>query len=430
MKVLLIATNRAERYMARMAVRPLPIGLAYIAAHVDEERHELRVLDLMFTSDPIGDVAEAVTEFGPDVVGLSIRNLDNQSYLDPVWHLPAIKEIIDQVREKAEATIVCGGPGFSILPAECLEYLGGDIGIAGDAARSISQLFERLESGQDYTGIPGVVYRDGDRIISNEAEFPDSFQVAPRLDLLDIERYDRAGFGIGVVTKLAQFYYQTDDRRDLAEGEGWRIRPIDAVLDEIESLNRRFGVNKIFFIDSGFNVPIEPAKALCEALASFDTKIRWNSYLRPGECDGELVSQMKRSGCSLALMAGGIDCGSDERADITDELAEIGVIAELCREAALPISLALSFGGPGETNASIERKLGFLAQIEPAFASLRVGVRIIPNTSIASLALEQGLIASHADLIKPVFYIDPGVKDGLADRLRTEAEAHPRWNLS
>ena len=92
MKILLIATNQADRYMDRMVVRPLPIGLAYLAAHVDETRHDLEVLDLMFSSDAVSDVGEAVERFDPDVVGLSIRNLDNQSYLNPVAHLPGVNE--------------------------------------------------------------------------------------------------------------------------------------------------------------------------------------------------------------------------------------------------------------------------------------------------------------------------------------------------
>lgn len=430
MKILLIATNRAERYMDRMSVRPLPIGLAYIAAHIDESRHALKVLDLMFSEDAVRDVTAAVTSFQPDVVGLSIRNLDNQSYLNPVWNLPGVKEVVDQIRSGSEAKIVCGGPAFSILPAECLEYLGADIGIAGDAAQSISQLFDSLESGNGYTGIPGVVYRDGDRIVANDAEFPDSFEIAPRLDLLEISKYDKAGFGIGVVTKLADYYYQTNDRKEWADGNGWRIRPVDAVLEEIKSLNVRFGINKVFFIDSGFNVPIGPAKALCEALENFDTKIRWNSYLRPGECDGELISLMKRSGCSLALMAGGFVSSPEEQSGVEDELDNIEVIAGLCRNEALPFSLALSFGAPGETKASVDRKLQFLKDVEPAFASLRIGVRIIPNTTIAGIALNEGLIQSDSDLIRPVFYVDHDVKDWISDRLRDETEAHPRWNLS
>ena len=78
MKILLVATNQTDRFMDRMVVRPVPIGLAYLAAAVDEGRHELRVLDLMFSEDGPGDVEDAVREFGPELVGLSIRNLDNQ----------------------------------------------------------------------------------------------------------------------------------------------------------------------------------------------------------------------------------------------------------------------------------------------------------------------------------------------------------------
>ena len=161
MKILLVATNQTDRFMDRMVVRPVPIGLAYIAAAVDEDRHQMRVLDLMFSDDGPGDVEEAVREFQPELIGLSIRNLDNQSYFNPVWNLPGVRDIVERIRACSDATVLCGGPAFSILPAECLEYVGADVGIAGDAAEAFSTLVDRLESGDDYTDIPGVVYRQG-----------------------------------------------------------------------------------------------------------------------------------------------------------------------------------------------------------------------------------------------------------------------------
>ncbi len=108
-RTLLIATTRAERYMDRMVVRPLPIGLAYVAAHIDERRHPLEVLDLMFSRNALADVEAAVRQFQPEVVGLSIRNLDNQSALNPQWHLPAVREIVQRLRSVSSARIVCGG---------------------------------------------------------------------------------------------------------------------------------------------------------------------------------------------------------------------------------------------------------------------------------------------------------------------------------
>ena len=425
MKILLVATNQADRFMDRMVVRPVPIGLAYLAASVDESRHEMRVLDLMFSEDGPGDVEGAMREFVPDLVGLSIRNLDNQSAINSVWNLPAVREIVERIRGVSEATILCGGPAFSILPAECLKYVGADLGIAGDAAEAFATLVDRLESGADYEDIPGIVYRrdDGDVVVS-EGRFVSDFHNSPRLDLLDMRKYNGSGFGIGVVTKLAQAYYPTLDSS--FDGDDWRARPPEEVVEEVAALNRDFGVNKIFFIDSGFNIPAEAAKSLCIAILESGLKIRWNSYIRPGSGDEELFQLMKRSGCSLALMS---ESGR-ARGEISDRLNALEETAGMCEKAGLPFTMNVSFGEPGETCESVERKIEFLESVKPAFAALRLGTRILPNTGMARTALAEGLVESESDLLRPLFYIEREVREWLEDRLREEAETHPRWNLS
>ena len=94
MKILLIATNRHGRLMSRMDAHPLPIGLAYVAGHLDPERHTVKVMDLMFADDYLAEVAATVNQFQPDLVGVSLRNLDNNSYIDNQWALPTTKEVI------------------------------------------------------------------------------------------------------------------------------------------------------------------------------------------------------------------------------------------------------------------------------------------------------------------------------------------------
>ena len=424
MRILLVATNQTDRFMDRMVVRPVPIGLAYIAAAVDEDRHEMRVLDLMFSDDGPADVEEAVRDFQPDLVGLSIRNLDNQSYFNPVWNLPSVKDIVDRVRRSSSATILCGGPAFSILPAECLEYVGADVGIAGDAAEAFSTLVDRLESGDDYSDIPGVVYRKDGQIVVSKGRFTSDFHRAPRLDLLDMRKYNGSGFGVGVVTKLAQAYYPTSDGG--FDGTDWRIRDPGEVVDEIRSLNTEYGINKIFFIDSGFNIPVDHAKALCRAVIDSGIKIRWNSYVRPGHGDDELVHLMKKSGCSLALLAESGRGGGG----LADRLDGLGVMGHLFQEAGLPFSLNISFGEPGESQETVDQKLSLLKQVEPSFAVLRLGSRVLPNTPAAKQAVEEGMVESESDLIEPVFYISEEVRDWLPDRLKEEAASRPRWNLT
>ena len=427
MKVLLVATNQADRFMDRMVVRPVPIGLAYLAASVDEERHTLKVLDLMFADDAVSEVADAVSEFQPDLIGLSIRNLDNQSSLNPVWNLPAVRDIIKRIQQLSRAKTLVGGPAFSILPAECLEYVDADLGIAGDAAEAFAMLVECLDTGGDYRKIPGIVYRDGVNggdVVVSEGRFTSDFHRAPRLDLLDMRAYNGSGFGVGVVTKLAQTYYPTPGA-DYSGGD-WRIREPQEVVDEIRALDDDFGINKVFFIDSGFNIPAEHAKATCQAIIDAGLRVRWNSYIRPSEdADAELMGLMKKSGCSLALMAEGGRGGDG----LGDRLAGLERMAELSRDAGLPFTMNITFGEPGETKAAVERKLEFLKRVEAAFAVLRVGTRVLPNTAVAQTALREGLIESESELMRPTFYIDAGVRGWLADRLREEAAEYPRWNL-
>ena len=432
MKVLLIATNQADRFMDRMVVRPVPIGLAYLAASVDEERHTLKVLDLMFADDAVSEVAAAVSEFNPDLIGLSIRNLDNQSSLNPVWNLPAVRDIIKRIKQISGAKTLVGGPAFSILPSECFDYVDADLGIAGDAAEAFATLIERLDAGADYRDIPGIVYRDDDNggaIVVSEGRFTSNFHKAPRLDLLDMRAYNGSGFGVGVVTKLAQAYYPTQSAN--YGGDDWRIRPPQEVVDEIRALDADYGINKVFFIDSGFNIPAKHAKATCRAIIDAGLRVRWNSYVRPAEdADAELMRLMRASGCSLALMAEG-GRGGESHGDtgLDDRLAALRRMADLCKDAGLPFTMNVTFGEPDETDYSVHRKLAFLKSVDASFVVLRVGTRVLPNTAAAQTALAEGLIQSESDLMQPTFYIAPEVRSWLADTLRAEAAPYPRWNL-
>ena len=146
MRIMLIATNRHNRWMTRQEVRPLPIGLAYVAAYIDHAKHDLKVLDLMFSEDYLQQTEDIVNQFKPELIGISIRNLDNGSYISPQSVLPVTRDVINKIRSCTDAIITCGGPAFSILPEECFQYLNPDIGLAGDAADTFALLADLLDA--------------------------------------------------------------------------------------------------------------------------------------------------------------------------------------------------------------------------------------------------------------------------------------------
>ena len=431
MRVLLIATNRHSRLQNRLNAQPMPIGLAYIAGHLDHDRHEVKVLDLMFSDDHLADVEAAVKEFQPQMVGMSVRNLSNHSYMNTVWALPISKEVIDRIRSLSNAVIVCGGPAFSIMPKECFEYLGCDIGLAGDAGETFASLAESLEIGEpSYFDLPGLVYRKDGQTHSNEGYCTSEFAKPPRLEDLDMDRYNKAGFGIGILTKLGGFYYPTNASEAQINESGWRvIRPIDEVVAEVTSMKQRFNMKKVFFVDNGFNLPLDHAKSLCSAIIESDVNIRWNTCLAPFDCDIELISLMKDAGCGLVMMVNRSGNPGD-MGSMVEENEALAQVCRMCDDGGLHYNLGKQFGEPGETRESVENKLNFLRSVNPALASLRVGVSVMPGTEVAIMAQKEGLIKDESELVKPTFYIADEVKDWIVDYLKEQTDKEPRWNLS
>jgi B12 binding domain len=431
MRILLIATNRHHRLMSRMDARPLPIGLAYVAGYLDSTRHTVRILDLMFAEeDYLAEVEDAACEFRPELIGISIRNLSNHSYLDPQWQLPITKSVIQRLRMVSKAPIVCGGPAFSILPRECFAYVEPDLGIAGDAGESFAELASRLEIGEpSYYDLPGLVYRNGDQITYNGMRCASEFARPPRLEDLDMVRYRQAGFGIGVLTKLGGFYYPNSAASVPVEEGAWRvIRPIDEVVAEVKDLEQRFDLRKVFFIDNCFNIPAAHSKALCNALMDADLKLHWNTCLAPYGCDAELVGLMKQAGCALVLM-NSVSGDSHEGVSIDENLEPLREACRICEEEGLHYTISQRFGEPGETRETVERKLEFFRGLRPAMANLRVGVSVLPGTKESARAIAEGLIADESELIRPTFYIAGEVRDWIVDYLKAEAAKNPRWNL-
>ncbi len=438
MRIMLVATNRHNRWMSKAEVRPLPIGLAYVAAYIDPDRHSLRVLDLMFSSDYLDETERVVREFQPDLVGISIRNLDNGSYVNPQSALPITRDVIQRIRSCSDAVVACGGPAFSTLPQECFRFLEPDVGLAGDAAETFADLAELLEESRDYQHLSGVIFRRDSEIVSAPQRASSGLTRPPRLDDLDLEQYRQAGFGVGVITKLG--WYSSTVPSPNPEEE-WRIvRPVREVVDEVKRLQQSYNLNEFFFIDQQFNRPVEYAKELCQTLIDERVSVRWNTNIRPEGMDREQLSLMVKAGCQMVLLGGaavpehsGLADGNEERVQLATELSELQRLSDLCHEEGLAYAITQGFGEPGETSDTVRTKLAFLStSVGPdrqAMATLRIGNRLLPGSSLTRRAVDEGVIADDDNLLMPVFYVAPRVRAELQETLESAVKEQPSWTI-
>ena len=153
MKVLLVATNTL------MEPYPVyPLGLDYVAAAIAKQ-HQVHITDLN-GADGYEGLKIAIREFTPDIIGLSLRNIDNTDTTDPRGFVGQYRDIVDAIRSQSDARLILRGSGFTRFPAETLQALGADFGIVGEGER-LAPLLSTIENNQDVDNLPDVIVFGG-----------------------------------------------------------------------------------------------------------------------------------------------------------------------------------------------------------------------------------------------------------------------------
>ena len=104
MRVLLVSANR-EQFPEPV----FPLGAAYVASALLREGSQVRVFDAGVTPFPLRSLRRALERFSPDLVGLSLRNVDNAAYPRSRCYLPGYVQIACEVRASSRASLVLGG---------------------------------------------------------------------------------------------------------------------------------------------------------------------------------------------------------------------------------------------------------------------------------------------------------------------------------
>lgn len=152
MKILLISANTV-----RVPYYIYPLGLDYVAGAIPD-RHTVRIADINIVNN-VNCLIDIIDGFNPQVIGISLRNIDNVEINDTRGFLKEYRDLIDTIRKHSRATIVLGGSGFTIFPRRIMDLLKADYGIIGEGER-LSILLDALESGEDIPAIPGVITAD------------------------------------------------------------------------------------------------------------------------------------------------------------------------------------------------------------------------------------------------------------------------------
>lgn len=422
MRVLLISANTE-----RVNILPLPLGLNCVAAAVRHAGHTVKLVDLMTEKDDQSLLRNAVAEFNPEIIGLSVRNIDDQNMENPSFFLEQVKKVVAECRNLSGARIILGGAGYSIFPESALRYLEADIGIQGEGENAFALLLDRIERGEGIAGSPGVFLPDsglqGKRIFEKNLDrFPHS---DPRV--LSLSAPDKQEYWMPLQTRrgcpMGCSYCSTAT----IEGRTIRKRSTEYLIKEISG-HVGVGFQRFYFVDNTFNIPETYAKEICRAIIKSGLALSWRCILHPWRLDEELICLMAEAGCREVSL--GFESGCNQMLQSMNKkfsCADIRQTSDMLRNAGIRRMGFLLLGGPGETRSTVQESLTFADSLNLDALKITIGIRIYPYTALAKIAVKEGLILPEDDLLFPTFYCVPNLKNWLRETVLLRMADRPHW---
>lgn len=154
--------------------------------------------------------------------------------------------------------------------------------------------------------------------------------------------------------------------------DGWvRLRSAQRIVEEIEGLQRAYGIREVLFYDDNFTLRRERVLALCELLERRKLELSWAANARVDRVDPEMLAAMKRAGCWRLLL--GIESGSQRILDrvqkgITKE--QVSDAVAMIRAAGIQTYGMFILGFPSETYAEALETIAFMKSLDLDFMNV------------------------------------------------------------
>jgi radical SAM superfamily enzyme YgiQ (UPF0313 family) len=350
---------RAERYGGSLGIfggKQIPLGVFYLAAYLRQHGCRVDVIDAEARGLPPEAIVAHLRQGGFDGLGISTTTA--------IFHR-AVELARIVKRALPRLPVIAGGPHVSALPLESLSGCEAfDYAIPQEGEESLRETLEMIEAGADPAKVKGLVYRRDGQVVSNPARpyiedldslpFP-AYELIPDLTVYHPPPFNYRNRPVANVITSRGCPNECTFCAKATFGRGVRMRSAENVVEEIETLLRRYQVREIAFVDDTFTILPDRIHQIFELAARRGLRFPWSCKTRINAVDEELLRYMKTNGCWY--VAFGVESGDEEilkeiRKNI--QLADVERVIELSNRTGLVTKGYFMIGHPKESLRTIE----------------------------------------------------------------------------
>lgn len=394
-----------KKDMTTVANRMVPLGMLSLSAYLQRAGHQVFLQDCLGPRGPTSPEAnvKAILNQRPELVGFSTTT---SSFLDGDALAARIKQSAPHVKT------VFGGVHASALGAELLAgFKDIDFLCEGEGEGTLSDLAD----GTDLRSIGGLVWRDGDQVVTNPARpplpnlddlpFPDYYglQGFPRRYHLPLFSYIREP-GATMVTSRGCLYQCSFCDRSVFK-RSYRYNSAEYIYEHMRYLRGYFDIRHINIYDDLFTAHRSRIEHLCDLLASRPLGLQFNCAVRVGHTDDDLLKNLKRAGClmvSLGIESADPDLLRRHKSGV-DLNAAKETVARI-QAVGLRVKGLFIMGLPGETEATIRRTSDFIMSLDLDDMNM-AKFTPFPGSPIWATIREEGLLINDWRLMNCLNFV-------------------------
>jgi len=301
---------------------------AQIAAYLREKKvADVAVIDAKALGMTPEEMLAQIKKTAPDLCVFGDL-LHSSGGLSIIWHFNETARQIKNILPTAK--IVMGGLWYSAYCKETLEQNPAiDFIAMGEGELTITDLATALkEKRNDFAAIPGLVSRDAQGRVQwgpHRNLIPDlNVLPMPAYDLFPMDKYVGHTYWKPFTELLTSrgcpgacaFCYQWslyDVRNAKQDYISWRGKSHQKILDELDLLEKQYGIKVVVIQDDAFNVNKENVKKFCEEKIRRGNQIKWVCLGRADDwlAHKDILPLMHKAGLFMGLV--GVEVESDEQ---------------------------------------------------------------------------------------------------------------------